>query len=186
MNPHSLFLAGVLLAGSAVLFQTRFKLTLSVGESMEPTLASRELLLVDRAAYRHAEPRRGDIVVARHSGEWIVKRVVGLPGETIEVRNGQLLVNGRRLPEVYPALPGSLRIAPGTLQTDRYALLGDNRSLGSDQTVHAVVGREHILGQVVGSLPLSSRVTTSPSNGGVEMQSLALDKRGSRPAAGPS
>lgn len=186
MRPHFLLVAGVLLADGAALFQTRFNLTLSVGESMEPTLASRELLLVDRLAYRQAEPRRGDIVGARHDGEWIVKRVVGLPGETVEVRDGRLMVNGRLFPEAHPALPGSLRIEPGTLQADRYALLGDNRSLGSSQTVHAVVGHDQIRGKVVGSLPLSVRAIAASDERGAKVKSLVLDGGGFCPRAGPS
>lgn len=149
-----LLIVGVGLVAAVALLQSRFCLVLSVGESMNPTLASRELLLVDRAAYRHAEPRRGDIVVARHFGEWITKRVVGLPGETAEVRAGRLFVNGKPLPEQYRVLPGPLNISPGTLLPGRFALLGDNRDMSDSLTIHAVVGQDQILGRVVGSVHL--------------------------------
>lgn len=146
-----LLLAGAGCVGLAFLFHVRFSLVLCLGTSMCPTFGSPELLLVDRAAFRDTGPRRGEVVVARHFGEWILKRVVGLPGETVAVREGRLWINGAPCPEPYPRVPGGLRIEPGTLQADRYALLGDNRSISVEENLHAVVAREHLLGRVVGS-----------------------------------
>lgn len=150
-----LLLVGVGMLGAALLFHARFTLVLSVGESMRPTLGERALLLVDRRAYRAAGPRRTDVVVARHFGELITKRVVGLPGETVEVQEGRLLLEGVLVVEDHALMPGRLRIGPGRLGEDRYALLGDNRSLERSQIVQAVVARDQILGKVVASLPLA-------------------------------
>ncbi len=147
------------------LFHSRFSLVLSLGESMRPTLGSRELLLVDRAAYRHTDPRRGEIVVARHLGGWIIKRVVGLPGETVEVHQGRLLISELPCQEGYRLLPGSLSIGPGKLQPDRYALLGDNRNMLAEETIHAVVAQDQILGRVVGSLRLGPRESMTAAGG---------------------
>lgn len=159
-----LLIVGAGLVAAAALFQCRFSLVLSVGESMWPTLADPELLLVDRSAYRRTEPRRGDIVVARHFREWITKRVVGLPGETVAVREGRLFVNNQPLPERYQVLPGPLNISPGTLLPGRFALLGDNRDMSVSLTIHAVVGQDQILGRVVGSVHLG-RVGTRDAQG---------------------
>lgn len=147
------WLVGVGLIVSAMLWQSRLGLVVCSGESMRPTFASGALLLVDRGAYDRAEPRRGDIVVARSGGEWILKRVVGLPGETVEVRAGRLFVNGMPWREPQAVLPGSLSIRPGRLQPDRYALLGDNRSLDDFVPVHAVVARDQLVGRVRRLLP---------------------------------
>lgn len=154
-----------------MLFHSRFSLVLSLGESMRPTLGSRELLLVDRAAYRHTDPRRGEIVVARHLGGWIIKRIVGLPGETVEVRQGRLLVNELPCREGYGLLPGLLSIGPGKLQPDRYALLGDNRDMSAEETIHAVVARDQILGRVAGSLRLGRRESMTAADGEDVVQS---------------
>ncbi|MBE7504481.1 MAG: signal peptidase I [Verrucomicrobiales bacterium] len=150
-----LLLVGAGILGAALLFHARFSLVLSVGESMRPTLGNRELLLVDRRAYRSAGPGRSEVVVARHFGELIIKRVVGLPGETVEVQEGRLQVEGVPVVEGYPLLAGRLRISRGRLGEDRYALLGDNRSLERSQIVQAVVARDQILGKVVASLPFA-------------------------------
>lgn len=86
------------------------------------------------------------------------------------VRDGRLVINGNLLPEGYPVAPGLLDIEPGTLQPDRYALLGDNRNPVSGQNLHAVVARDQVLGQVVGSLNVGGRTTTAAPRGaeGVE------------------
>lgn len=166
MRTKLLALVGLLLVGGAGLFEARFALVLTVGESMQPTLADGELMLVDRGAYRDTGPARGDIVVARHFGELIVKRVVGLPGETVAVQNGRLLIQGVRRQEDYSRWPGSLRIAPGTLGADRYALLGDNRSLTDGQMIHAVTPRDHLVGRVVAGLRIRSSVLGLTGSGG--------------------
>jgi signal peptidase I len=102
---------------------------------------------VDKLAYRAAEPRRGDLVVARAGRDLLVKRVVGLPGEELELRLGELFVNRLAYAEFYPLAPGRLTLRPGRLLADRYALLGDNRDLPT--SIHAVVSRKQIVGKVV-------------------------------------
>ena len=145
-------LAGaVLLFALVLVWRWHYALILTVGPSMLPTFASGELLLVDRRAYHRRPPRRGDIVVARYGHENITKRIVGLPGERVELLDGQLWVDGTPLPAEHHLTPGPLTIAPGTLGPERYALVGDNRSLPTEQSVHAVVGRDQLLGRVVAS-----------------------------------
>ena len=76
-----------------LMFRSTYRLTLVSGDSMLPTLRSGDLLLVNKRAYEQLEPNRDDIVVARYAGGLIVKRVVGLPGEELEVRGGRVFVN---------------------------------------------------------------------------------------------
>jgi signal peptidase I len=134
---------------------SRFRPVIVVGDSMEPSLASGDLLLMDRSAYQTTTPERGDVVVASFSGDLIVKRVVGTPGEEVCVRNGALVVQGVQYPED-GIKPGDISIGDGILAENRYALLGDNRSLPSEQIVHAVVSKEQILGKVLGILSISA------------------------------
>ncbi len=136
------------------------------GNSMAPTFLSGDLLLVRKQAYGDALPPRGDIVVARFRSEYVVKRVVALPGESVEVVAGAVLVNGNRLPE--PALPpGNLDIAPGELFPDRLALLGDNRVETDHMLFYAVVPREAVVGKVVAAIRLTGddrRAWTPPDS----------------------
>ena len=116
---------------------------------MQPTLRSGDLLLVDKRAYRDVDPLRGDIVVARHGSEQWVKRIVGLPGEEIELKDGALLVNGHRVVEAHDVTPGPLEITKGRLFSGKFALLGDYRSVWPRKGVHGIVSKEDIVGKVI-------------------------------------
>ena len=142
-------LGALIVCAAVFLLRLHFLGTLVVGNSMLPTFAPGDFLLVDKAAYRHAEPRRGDLVVARLRGDLIVKRVVALPGEWVEVKLGRLFLAGTEFPEDHPLLPGELSIGPGRMMEDRFAILGDNRSLPVWMAVFAVVSKEQIVGKVV-------------------------------------
>jgi signal peptidase I len=132
-----------------LLWQGWFAFSLVSGDSMAPTYATGDLLLIHKRAYAEREPRRGDIVVARVMNGLMVKRLVGLPGEKVEVRAGRVLVDQQALVEKHSVKPGVLDIGPGRLAPGKYALLGDNRALGPGATVHAVVPKDRILGRVI-------------------------------------
>lgn len=132
----------------------RYRLVWVVGDSMLPTYRSGDLLVVDKWAYLSDRPNRGDVVVALHHGGWIVKRIVGLPREVVEVRNGQVTVDGSRLPLEHAVELGFLDIAPGRLLADRYAILGDNRGVEPSAFLHAVVSPNQMLGKVVAAARL--------------------------------
>jgi signal peptidase I len=129
---------------------------------MEPTLASGDWVLLDRHAYRHQPPQRGDIVVARVGRERLIKRIVGLPGETVEIRKGRLFVNDQPAPEPHSILSGPLDIAKGQLRPDHYALLGDNRTVSDLLPLHLIVHRDQVLGKVIAVLPLGTFFKSAP------------------------
>lgn len=145
------------LIGLLLVFRANFAVYIAKGESMLPGVRSGDLVLVDKLAYETKSPKRGDIVVARARDDLIVKRVVGLPGEEVELRQGSLYVNQLPFSEEYVLEPGWLSLRRGRLLEDRYALLGDNRSVSSDVFVHAIVAKNQILGKVVHSLRLWPR-----------------------------
>jgi signal peptidase I len=118
-----------------------------VGKSMLPTLAPHNLLLVDKRSYSHCEPQRGDIVLVRYRGEFLIKRVIGLPGEEVEVKDGVVYINDQPAEESDHVQPGPLNINKGKLLENRFAILGDNRSL--PLPIHAVISREQIVGKVI-------------------------------------
>lgn len=123
------------------------------GPSMLPTYREHSLNVVNRLAYWHHEPRRGDVVAIRFSGQSIMlmKRIVGLPGETVEWVQGRLLINGRPLDEPYVKYKCNWNFRPEhwRLGEDQYYVVGDNRSMPEQQHTKGGVNRERIVGKVL-------------------------------------
>jgi len=123
------------------------------GQSMEPTLHSSQYVLVNKLAYfGFGEPRRGDVVVfhawERAGEKDFIKRIIGLPGDTIEIRDDEVLVNGLPLDEPYLAgrdLRGSY--GPLTLADDEYFVLGDNRPNSSDSRNYGALPGDRLVGK---------------------------------------
>lgn len=121
--------------------------------SMAPTLAVRDRVLVNKLAYRFGDPQRGDIVVfesPQASGEVrdLIKRIIGLPGETIEGRGGRIYLDGKPLAE--PWLPDGVRtddFRPVTIGPDHYFVMGDNRVDSRDSRVFGPVSRGALVGE---------------------------------------
>jgi signal peptidase I len=140
-----LLLATVGLLKSFVAFPVRV-----AGTSMNPAVDHGQILLVYRAAYRSELPRRGDIVCIWTGRELVMKRIVGLPGESISISNGVVSINGSALTEPHVGFRGDWNVKPGTLSFNHYALLGDNRMLPLREHPIYVVDRQRIVGRVVG------------------------------------
>ena len=135
-----------------LLLRLRYELALVVGRSMCPTLNPGNLLVVDKKPYRLTEPARGDVVLARYRGELVIKRIVALPGEEVELKHGQLFINGVSKPENHPVELGLMNIGKGTMLMGRFATLGDNRSVPLAQAIHPIISKKNIVGKVVLSL----------------------------------
>lgn len=102
------------------------------GPSMQPTLHKGEYVLVNRIEYKLYPPQRGDVIVFRLADGMRIKRIIGLPGETVEIQQGQVLINGQPLPEVYVKHPGTYSMPPCVIGANEYFVLGDNRDNSSD------------------------------------------------------
>ncbi len=124
--------------------------TIVYGQSMEPNLSERQRLIIDKVSYRFYPPQRNDIVVINMPGmsEMLVKRVIGLPGETVELRRGVVYVNGEPLPEPFPHDLGYQSTPPMTLGPLSYFVMGDNRDNSNDSRAFGPVKREYIVGRV--------------------------------------
>jgi signal peptidase I len=124
--------------------------TVVFGQSMEPNLSARQRLIIDKISYRFHSPSRDDIVVLKipTMDELLVKRIVGLPGETVEIRNGLVYINGQQLPELFPHDQSNQTMELMTLGPLDYFVLGDNRGNSNDSRVFGPVKREYILGRV--------------------------------------
>lgn len=127
------------------------------GASMVPTLHDSDRYFLNRWIYHFRAPRRGEIVVVKDptDGTYCVKRIVGLPGELLYFKNGDLFVNGKELNEPY--LPSATRtFTPQRVQQeavacgkDRYFVLGDNRNNSFDSRFYGPVSRQNVLGVVM-------------------------------------
>lgn len=118
------------------------------GSSMETTLHNGDNLLVDKLSYRFHAPQRYDIVVFPYRWEkhvYYIKRIIGLPGETVQVKDGIVYIDGEPLAETYgnePMQDGGIAAQPLTLGEDEYFLLGDNRNHSKDSR-NELVGPVH-------------------------------------------
>ena len=112
--------------------------TSMVGSSMEPVIYSGQNVLINRVAYNMASPKRGDIIVFKPNGNknshLYIKRVIGLPGETVQIMNGKVYINGSVLKDDVATDSKEAGIAASeiTLNTDEYFVLGDNRTNSED------------------------------------------------------
>ncbi len=105
------------------------------GSCMEPNLKTGERVLASRVSYWFGTPQRGDVVIFRFPGDLsknFVKRVIGLPGDRVEIRSGNLFVNGRACPEPYRQIKAHGSYGPETVRPGYLFVLGDNRDESND------------------------------------------------------
>lgn len=124
------------------------------GISMENTLQNGDFLMVDRLSYRFKDPEQFDVIVFQQDTDvYYVKRIIALPGQTVQIVNGQIIVDGVVLTEEYGAEeiidPGSASDEI-TLKDDEYFVLGDNRNKSTDSRFVTVgmIKKERIIGKV--------------------------------------
>lgn len=126
------------------------------GDSMNPTLQDGDNLIVDKISYRFRDPERYDIIVFPFKHEentFYIKRIIGLPGETIQVVDGYVYIDGELLEsDIYGAevmRAANIAAEPITLGEDEYFVLGDNRNHSSDSRDPSVgvLTREDLLGR---------------------------------------
>jgi len=119
------------------------------GQSMEPNLHTDQRLIVEKISYRLRGPRRGDVIVVHVEGHEVppIKRVIGLPGETIEIRSGQVWIDGRPLDEAYLADIRQRDYGPYTVPPQHVFVMGDNRNVSGDSRLFGPVHLENILGR---------------------------------------
>jgi len=121
------------------------------GTSMNPTLQNNEYVFVNRLAYLIGEPQRGDIIVFSlplDEKQDLIKRVIGLPGETISIQNNEVLVNGVKLEEPYIAQP-PVYSGEWTIGRDELFVLGDNRNASKDSHQWGVLPIKNVIGKAV-------------------------------------
>lgn len=137
------------------LLQYVFSVTKVVGSSMFPTLQDEELLVLNKVKYRFQDVKRGDIISLKYADtKYLIKRVVGLPGESVVIQDSCLYINNEKLEEAY--ISKDLKYKDFSLQDlgysvipqDKYLVLGDNRVNSLDSREIGLVSKEDIIGKV--------------------------------------
>ena len=127
------------------------------GQSMDPNFENGDYLIVDEITYRFKTPQRGEVIVFKspqNSSQRFIKRIIGLPGETIEIRDGEIIIHKDGQYQVLDEsnylsdllTEGNIQI---TLAQDEYFVLGDNRPFSFDSRRFGVLSEENIIGRVI-------------------------------------
>lgn len=126
-------------------------------KTMEPTLFSGDLILADKLIYKKSEPKRGDVIIfiyPEDTKKMFVKRLIGLPGEAIEIRNGSILINGTVLSDLvfrnryyYNRGDYGKEGQVITIPQDSYFVLGDNSASSKDSRYWGFVPKKYIVGK---------------------------------------
>lgn len=151
---------GVMLAAVVLVLLHLFVATIFVinGVSMEPNFHSGEVILVDRVSYLTGTPARGDVAVLKFPGDpdhkKYIKRIVGLPGETIDLKDDAIYINDERLIELYlPKHQATPIMVPGKthwqLGSDDYFLVGDNRANSNDSRTWDQAEQRFFVGKAI-------------------------------------
>ena len=120
------------------------------GQSMEPSLHTDQRLIVEKLSYHLHPPRRGDVVVLKlhhDNSELLIKRVIGLPGEEINIKEGRVFINGKPLEEPYLNQFTAGQMAPQMVPPLHVFVLGDNRGFSNDSRSFGMVDFSDIVGR---------------------------------------
>ena len=167
----TLIIAGIIIVGFRNTLQT-FGIFMS---SMEPNFHEGQRLLVNKAIYLFGDPQRGDVVIfhsPEQSGDFI-KRVIGVPGDTVEIKDSIVYVNDVKLDEPYIRTAPRYTMEAIEIPNNYYFVLGDNRNNSNDSHRGWLVPRENVIGKawlstwppmhwgIIPDYPLSEQLTSS-------------------------
>lgn len=156
------------------------------GDSMDPTFASGQYLIVDQISYRFGEPKRGDVIIFRYPYEkkkFFIKRIIGLPSETIEIKNKIIAItdkDGKKYgitDESYIDSVGNRDAQLSVqLKDDEYFVMGDNRTKSSDSTIWGPLKYSFIIGKPFLRLFPITKISIIPGSGTPSLSEMDLKK----------
>lgn len=124
------------------------------GASMNPTLNDKDIMILDEISYRFSEIERFNIVVVKEENEYLIKRIIGLPGEKIEYKDNKLYIDGKYVKEDFKHM--ETMDFSTTLGEDEYFIMGDNRTNSTDSRIFGPISRDEIIGKTsLTILPIS-------------------------------
>ncbi len=135
------------------------------GESMDPTFKNGQYLIIDELSYRFSAPERGDVIIFRYPrnpSEYFIKRIIGLPGDTVHIANETVTVTSKdgtaqTLDEPYVVNVGDGPNSTYTVPEGNYFVMGDNRPESSDSRIWGMLPRNNIIGRAfVRLLPIQT------------------------------
>lgn len=142
------------------------------GASMDPTFATNQFLIIDRLSYRFEEPRRGDVIVFEYPNDpsiYYIKRIVGLPGETLDMENGKVIIRNKENPDglaLDEPYVEAVHVSHDTLHVvlsdKEYFVMGDNRAQSSDSRFWGPLDKSLIVGRPILRLMPLSKVSAFP------------------------
>jgi signal peptidase I len=146
---RTLLRAGITAIVLVCVFRFAFLPVRVMGGSMEPTYRNGGVNLINRLAFIFREPRRGDVVSVRTTGfsHQYLKRIIGLPGETLSIRQGVVAINGQSLPEPYVVYRDAWNYGPIQLGPTEYFVVGDNRGMRMEDHTVGVTQRRKLVGK---------------------------------------
>lgn len=138
-----------------ILIQYVISITKVVGSSMNPTLKDEDILILNKLKYRFQEIQRGDIVSLKHADtKYLIKRIIGLPGDTVKIENNAVYLNGKKYEEPYLAEDLEYDdfdlkdLEYSVIPENMYFVLGDNRENSLDSREIGLVKKEDIIGKI--------------------------------------
>lgn len=124
------------------------------GASMNPTLNDKDIMILNEISYGFSDIIRFDIVVVKEENEYLIKRIIGLPGEKIEYKDNKLYIDGKYVKEDFKHM--ETMDFSTTLGEDEYFIMGDNRTNSTDSRIFGPISRDEIIGKTsLTILPIS-------------------------------
>lgn len=141
----------ILAVGIFLLLQATVQSSVVVGHSMEPNFQQGQRLIANKVIYKFYEPERGDVIIfhppTNHQVDYI-KRIIALPGDTVEIKMETVYVNGSPLDESYIKDPPSYTFSQCEVPEEHYFVLGDNRNKSNDSHNGWMLPHQNIIGKV--------------------------------------
>ncbi len=116
-------------------------------KSMFPTLNPNDIMILDKVSLKLGKLERFDIVVIKYENEYLIKRVIGLPGEIVEYKEGELYINNIQIPETFIRVNTADFKLEEKIKDNNYFLVGDNRNNSTDSRIFGLIDKKNIIGK---------------------------------------